>query len=135
MHRLSFISLFVLLVNIVSAQELRARINVISNRVGSNVDKKTFQTLQTALNNFINNRKWTNDNFSSEEKQRVINVSEKYQLPVYIKFNKEKVWEVLLMDKKKTGDTMNFILLNKIGEGIVKPLPLTKLRDIFNRSL
>lgn len=55
-------------VNTAAAQELRARINVISNRVGSNVDKKAFQTLQTALNNFINNRKWTSDNFSPEEK-------------------------------------------------------------------
>lgn len=55
-------------VNTISAQELRARINVVSNRVGGNVDKKTFQTLQTALNNFINNRKWTSDNFSPEEK-------------------------------------------------------------------
>jgi hypothetical protein len=52
----------------INAQELRARINVLSNRVGGNVDKKTFQTLQAALNNFINNRKWTTDNFSSEEK-------------------------------------------------------------------
>ena len=50
------------------SQELRARINVLSNRVGGNVNKKTFQTLQSALNNFINNRKWTTDNFSSEEK-------------------------------------------------------------------
>ncbi len=61
------ISIF-LFVNIAKAQELRARVNVLSNRVGGNVDKKTFQTLQTALNNFINNRKWTNDNFSAEEK-------------------------------------------------------------------
>jgi hypothetical protein len=52
----------------INAQELRARINVLSNRVGGNIDKKTFQTLQAALNNFINNRKWTTDNFSSEEK-------------------------------------------------------------------
>lgn len=52
----------------VKAQELRARINVISNRVGSGVDKKVFQTLQTALNNFINNRKWTSENFTPEER-------------------------------------------------------------------
>lgn len=61
------ISIF-LFVNIAKAQELRARVNVLSNRVGGNVDKKTFQTLQTALNNFINNRKWTSDNFSADEK-------------------------------------------------------------------
>ncbi|MEJ7674043.1 MAG: DUF4835 family protein [Chitinophagaceae bacterium] len=56
------------MLNVVKSQELRARINVLSNRVGGNVDKKTFQTLQTALNNFINNRKWSSDNFSTEEK-------------------------------------------------------------------
>jgi hypothetical protein len=50
------------------AQELRARVNVVASRVNNSVDKKTFQTLQTALNNFINNRKWTADNFNTEEK-------------------------------------------------------------------
>jgi len=50
------------------AQELRAKVSVISNRVGNNVDKKTFQTLQTALNNFVNTRKWSTDNYSPNEK-------------------------------------------------------------------
>ena len=68
MRKLFFIIIVLSFAGIVNAQELRARINVLSNRVGGNVDKKTFQTLQTALNNFINNRKWTNDNFSPEEK-------------------------------------------------------------------
>ena len=68
MCRLFFAITIFLFVNVVKAQELRARINVLSNRVGGNVDKKTFQTLQTALINFINNRKWTTDNFSPEEK-------------------------------------------------------------------
>lgn len=51
-----------------NAQELRARVSVLSNRVGTSVDKKTFQTLQTALNNFVNNRKWSTDNFGPKEK-------------------------------------------------------------------
>lgn len=48
--------------------QLRARVSVLSNRVGTNVDKKTFQTLQTALNDFVNNRKWSTDNFNTNEK-------------------------------------------------------------------
>ena len=48
--------------------QLRARVSVLSNRVGNNVDKKTFQTLQTALNDFVNNRKWSSDNFNTNEK-------------------------------------------------------------------
>ena len=51
-----------------SAQELRGRVSVISSRVGNNVDKKVFQTLQTALNDFVNSRKWSNDNFTTQEK-------------------------------------------------------------------
>ena len=42
--------------------------SVMSNRVANNVDKKAFQTLQTALNNFVNNRKWSTDNFAEPEK-------------------------------------------------------------------
>ena len=68
MRNIFFVIIIFSFSNVINAQELRARINVLSNRVGGNVDKKTFQTLQTALNNFINNRKWTTDNFSTEEK-------------------------------------------------------------------
>lgn len=50
------------------SQELRARITVMSNRVGSSVNKNTFETLRTSLNDFINNRKWSNDNFKTNEK-------------------------------------------------------------------
>lgn len=51
-----------------SAQELQARFTVNAARVSTQVDKKTFQTLQTTLNNFVNNRKWTTDAFQPQEK-------------------------------------------------------------------
>lgn len=50
------------------SQEIRARVSVISSRVGNNVDKKTFQNLQTSLNDFVNTRKWSTDNFKTAEK-------------------------------------------------------------------
>lgn len=53
---------------ITQAQELQARISVLASKVSTQVDKKTFQTLQAALINFVNNRKWTNDAFQSNEK-------------------------------------------------------------------
>ena len=68
MHKIScFLILLFSIVNS-NAQELRARVSVLSNRVGNSVDQKTFQTLQTALNNFVNNRKWSNDKFETVEK-------------------------------------------------------------------
>lgn len=51
-----------------AAQELQARLVVNAAQVGSKVDKKVFQTLQTALNNFLNNRKWTGESFQQNEK-------------------------------------------------------------------
>ena len=68
MHRIILFSFLLFSGAICHAQELKARVSVISNRVANNVDKKTFQTLQTALNNFVNNRKWSTDNFAQQEK-------------------------------------------------------------------
>ncbi|MCK9404291.1 MAG: DUF4835 family protein [Chitinophagaceae bacterium] len=52
----------------VNAQELQARVSVSAARVNSTVDKKIFVTLQTQLNNMLNNRKWTSDQFQQNEK-------------------------------------------------------------------
>ena len=51
-----------------SAQELNARVSVNSSRIGSTVNKNVFQTLQTSLNTFLNNRKWTKEVFLVNEK-------------------------------------------------------------------
>ena len=59
---------FVSFVATVQAQELLARISVLANKIGTQVDKKVFQTLQAGLINFVNNRKWTNDVFQTPEK-------------------------------------------------------------------
>ncbi|TCZ73003.1 DUF4835 family protein [Flaviaesturariibacter aridisoli] len=50
------------------AQELQARVSVVAQRVSSQVDKKIFTTLQTALNNFMNARKWTTDTWQPQER-------------------------------------------------------------------
>ena len=67
-YKLLAVLLFCCTTHWVQAQELFAKVTVNSSRVGNNVDKKTFQTLESALNIFINNQKWTSDNFSPNEK-------------------------------------------------------------------
>ena len=57
-----------LIVNQVSSQEINAKVNVAYAQISSNVDKRVFQNLQTSLQNFINKRKWTADNFETNEK-------------------------------------------------------------------
>lgn len=51
-----------------SAQEINAKVNVVYAQIGSTVDKKVFQTLQSSLNAFLNKRKWTTDLFEPNEK-------------------------------------------------------------------
>lgn len=60
-------------------QELQARITVNSQRVSSQTNKKVFQTLQTALNNMLNNRRWTTETYQTNEKivcNFLVNISE-----------------------------------------------------------
>lgn len=51
-----------------SSQELKARLTVNASQISSTTDKKIFQNLQSALNTFLNNRKWTEDQFQATEK-------------------------------------------------------------------
>ncbi len=68
MRKLNLLIILLLIAGFSSAQELKARVTVVSNRVGPNVNQNVFRTLQTALNNFVNNRKWTGDNFAPNER-------------------------------------------------------------------
>ncbi len=63
---LATILLFSLTVS-TQAQELRCNVAVNHNKIRS-ANTNTFKALQTALNEFINNRKWTNDVFAQKER-------------------------------------------------------------------
>ena len=68
MRKLIFLLILIPVFRVSYAQELKANITVASNQVGNNVNQNVFRTLQTALNNFINTRKWTPDNFQPNER-------------------------------------------------------------------
>ena len=50
------------------SQELNARVTVSAAQVGNNINKNAFVTLQTALNNFLNTRKWSKNIYAPNEK-------------------------------------------------------------------
>ena len=69
MHKkILFILALVIAVTRMQAQEIQARLTVLTSKISTSVDKKIFTTLQTTLTNFLNNRKWTTDAFSQNEK-------------------------------------------------------------------
>jgi 3-dehydroquinate synthase len=68
-----------------------------------------------------------------KQKEILIQTLEKYSLPTYAKFNTGNVMQVLKMDKKRNQDFMNYVLLQKIGKGIVKPIGLKTLENILQQ--
>lgn len=75
-----FLSLFLLVFSLsLAAQELNCQIQVLSQSI-SGTDKHIYESLQTAIYEFMNNRKWTNDNFQNEERidcSILINITER----------------------------------------------------------
>ena len=86
MKKIQLLSLLFAIAFTVQAQEFKARVTVVTTRVGNNVNRNTFTTLQTALNNFLNNRKWTTDKFENNEKLEcnfLLNVESTDDINVY----------------------------------------------------
>lgn len=69
--------------------------------------------------------------FSKEGTEKIKQLISKYHLPVAFNFDKEKTWEILLHDKKKSGSDMNFVVLDKIGKASVKKISLEELQKLF----
>jgi hypothetical protein len=64
-----FLFLFVVCTSIIAhGQELAATVNVQTNKIENQIDTKIFTQFQKQLKDFINQRKWTTDAFSVEEK-------------------------------------------------------------------
>lgn len=64
------------------------------------------------------------------ETDRVMDALKRYGLPTLAEFDPKEVMDVLRKDKKKVRDTMNYVMLNKIGQGIVKAIPLVELEKL-----
>lgn len=61
----------------------------------------------------------------------VVKTLQQYGLPTDMDFDKQKVFSVLKMDKKRSNKDMNYVLLEKIGKGIVLPLPLNDVENLI----
>ena len=66
-----------------------------------------------------------------KETDRVMDTLKKYGLPTLAEFDPKEVMAVLRMDKKKVKDSMNYILLNKIGQAVVKVIPINELDKLL----
>jgi len=67
-----------------------------------------------------------------KEANRVTKLLQQYDLPTFSEFDRKKVFDILKMDKKREKNEINYVLLNKIGKGIVKPIPLSQLENLIS---
>lgn len=64
--------------------------------------------------------------------QKIVDIFKKYNLPTYIQIDKRKIFKALEMDKKKEQSDINYILLEKIGKGVIKKISLDELKLLLN---
>jgi 3-dehydroquinate synthase len=72
------------------------------------------------------------NDFDKAKTKTVSDLFKKYELPISFTADKEKTWEILLHDKKKSGNNISFVVLDTIGKASVKSIPLDQLHKIFN---
>jgi len=65
------------------------------------------------------------------ETERVIRLLEKIKLPTHLPTDKTRIFNALTKDKKREGDTIHFVLLNRIGNATVERMTLNELQILF----
>jgi 3-dehydroquinate synthase len=56
---------------------------------------------------------------------RLIKLINDYQLPVAFTSDKEAVFDIFKLDKKREKDVIHFVLLEEIGKATTMPVPIT----------
>jgi 3-dehydroquinate synthase len=65
------------------------------------------------------------------ETARVEAALRRYGLTTSLDFDVRKVLEVIKMDKKKMDRSLHYVLLEKIGRGVIKAIPVSELSKTF----
>jgi hypothetical protein len=95
-----------------SAQEILCNIQVNSQQI-QGTDKRVFETMSTALNEFINNRRWTNYEFKTNERiecTMVLNIRERPSTDIF------KASLNVIASRPIYGSSYNSIILNYIDQ-------------------
>jgi 3-dehydroquinate synthase len=69
------------------------------------------------------------------DRQRVVDLISDYGLPTRINSDPEAIARYFRMDKKREGRAIHFVLLEKIGRAVIKPLSLELLSGLLAEAL
>ncbi len=104
--------LFLFLTFVGSTQEMLCNLQVNSQQI-QGTDKRVYETMSTALNEFINNRRWTNYDLKTNERiecTMVINIKDRPSTDQF------KASLNIVASRPVYGSTYNSVLLNYIDE-------------------
>jgi len=57
----------------------------------------------------------------------------KYGLPAFFKFDADKAVETMRADKKRVNNEIHYVLLEKIGKGVIKPLTVDEIKPVIKQ--
>ncbi len=66
---------------------------------------------------------------SVQENQRLLDLLKKLNLPHGFASSPHKIFDAVAKDKKRAGDRIHFVLLNEIGNAVVKQIDLEELKE------
>lgn len=75
------------------------------------------------------------NNLHFSDAKRVVDLLAKYHLPVDMKTDFEKVFQVIKLDKKREGDCLHFVMLNKIGSAETRAIEVHQLYELLKNIL
>lgn len=61
----------------------------------------------------------------------ITEICRKHDLPTALPYDSEAIYQALLTDKKRFGDTMNFVLVTELGQCEVRKIPLEQLHTLI----
>jgi 3-dehydroquinate synthase len=66
--------------------------------------------------------------FPSASTMQIIELLKRYGLPVLINADSDSLFNQLIVDKKRIGNDIQFVLLNAIGDAVIKNISIDNLR-------
>jgi 3-dehydroquinate synthase len=69
-----------------------------------------------------------------DDTTRLSSLLEKFRLPVRLEFNPQQVIDAIGKDKKREGDHLKFVFLQKIGKALVEEIPIQEIVEVLQTS-
>jgi 3-dehydroquinate synthase len=67
-----------------------------------------------------------------KDTERIVKILNRLGLPTKVRLDKKKVLDALRKDKKRSGENINFVLLNDMGNAVVEEISIRELIQALN---